>query len=222
MKTTNLKKLLSLALALLLVVAILAACGSKGESSSEEQGSGSEDALSEESLTTIGDIYALEETEDMQNAVYDGKAIFAFKYKDNYYRTVSSISKEDEEAYIGIDFADEDYEEQQKKILEPLAIDTVENLTSQILSQDDLDALVGKTGKDLVADGWKYNGSYNLDNMEIWMENGPFVYTVVFDGTAEGADTDNYDPEQETKDLKVKSIEFNSIGDATNLEDPAE
>ena len=58
------------------------------------------------------------ESGETQTAVYDGKAIYAFKLGDSYYRAIASISPEDEQAYMDIDFMDDDYEEQQKKLRE--------------------------------------------------------------------------------------------------------
>ena len=91
-----------------------------------------------------------------------------------------------------------------------------------MLSEEDLDALKGKTGAELVKDGWTYNGSFDLENMEFWMDKGPFQYTVVFDGSADGANAENYDAEAETKDMKVKSVKFSMLGDATTLEQDSE
>lgn len=51
------------------------------------------------------------------------------------------------------------------------------------------------------------------------MSLGQFEYTVVFDGSADGADVDTYDAEAETKDMKVRSAQFSTLGDATTIEE---
>ena len=80
-----------------------------------------------------------------------------------------------------------------------------------------MDAYVGKTGREMQDAGWIYTG-HDLENMEFWLQYGPFVYTVVFDGKVDEKDWDTFEDESGAKDMKVKSVEFNSIGDATNIE----
>ena len=55
--------------------------------------------------------------------------------------------------------------------------------------------------------------------MEVWMCCGPFEYTVIFDGTTDKQNSDDFDIEEETKDMKVKSVKFSALGDATTLEE---
>jgi len=138
---------------------------------------------------------------------------------DNFYRAIAAISKEDSDAYMKVDFADEDYQEQQNKIVAPLKIDKIEDLSDQLISQEELDKLVGKTGKELVEDGWTYNGSYFLEEMQFELNKGPFVYMFVFDGSVDEKDYEDYDAEKGTRDMKVKSASFSALGDATNIEE---
>ena len=118
---------------------------------------------------------------------------------------------------MDISFEDEDYEAQQAAILSPLAIDKIENLSEQILSQEELDKLVGKTGKDLQDAGWTFGGQ-DLSTMEFWMNYGAFSYTVVFDGSVPESDWETFEAETGTADMTVKSATYNSLGDATNVE----
>lgn len=221
------KKIISIMLAIVLSVTMLAACGNSGNGgsgsgSSPEAGSasGADAAVDEaaviESLTTLGDAFALE-SNDTQTAVYDGKAIYAFKLGDTFYRARASISPEDEQAYMDIDYMNDDYEEQQKSILSTLVIDQIDNLSLQMLDSEELDALVGKTGQDLQDAGWTCSG-HNLDDMEFWMEYGPFVYTVVFDGNVPESEYETFDDVEDTREMIVKQVKFNGLGDATNIE----
>lgn len=206
-----------LAIVLVLMVSMLAGCGKSGSGSSAE-GEKAE-GFDVSSIKTIGDVIDLEGKEETQYAVGENKVVYAFKMGDVYYRAIASISDEDQKKYIDIDFSEEDYEKQQEDILRPLEVEKVEDLSDQIISQDELDGLVGKTGQELQDDGWTGGGSFNLDTMEVWMDKGPFVYTVVFDGDLSGENVDDIDIMEATRDLKVKSIEFSSIGDATTLEE---
>ena len=207
------KRIVSLLLVLLMAVCMLTACGgSKDEPKEKSAG------VSVDSLKTIGDIIEAA-PEDLQSAVYEDKVVYAFKMGDNFYRAIAAISKEDSDAYMKVDFADEDYQEQQNKIVAPLKIDKIEDLSDQLISQEELDKLVGKTGKELVEDGWTYNGSYFLEEMQFELNKGPFVYMFVFDGSVDEKDYEDYDAEKGTRDMKVKSASFSALGDATNIEE---
>lgn len=199
-------------LVLLMTMLVFAGCGGSGSNSSDAS-----DVPSIESLKTIGDVMALE-TEDMQSAVYEDVVVFAFKLGDTYYRVRAAISPDKAQEYFDIDYMDEDHEEKEKAIIAPLEIDSVEDLNDQILSQSELDSLVGKTGQELVEAGWTYNGSHMLEDMEIWMDYGPFLYSVFFDGEVAEADYESFEDEEGTKDMKVVSAKFNMLGNATNIE----
>lgn len=206
------KKVLSLILVLMMSVLALTACGGSGGGES-----GSDDAVSVDSLKTLGDIIALDSGDD-QYAVYEDTVIYAFRLGETYYRAKAAISAEASKAYSDIDFSDEDYEEQQKELISPLEITEIEDLSDQMLTQEQMDALAGKTGQELQDEGWMFVG-HDLENMEFWMNYGPFLYTVVFDGSVDEADYDSFEDEAGTKDLTVKSVSFNALGDATSIEE---
>ena len=204
---------LKLMLALLLVAALmLTGCGSKSGGSADP-GKGSDASV--DSLKTFGDIIELE-AEDKQQAVYENKVVFAFRIGDTYYRAIGEISDEMQQEYFDIDMMQDGYEEKQNEMLAPVKIDKIENLDDYKLSQEELDKLVGKTGQELQDEGWTFSG-HDLDNMEFWMNYGPFTYTVVFDGKVDEKDYESFEDEAGTKDMKVKTAEFQSIGDATDL-----
>ena len=209
------KKYVALILVLMLAMFGMAGCGGSGSSDSSG-GSDSGEAVNVDSLTTIGDVIAME-PEGLQSAVFENHVVYAFQAGDTYYRVIADISDEDQEKYFNISYEDQDYEAQQNEIVSPLAIAKIENLNEQMLSQEDMDALVGKTGKELQDEGWTFSG-HDLEKMEFWMNYGPFLYTVTMDGTVEEKDWETFNDETDTKDMKVKSVEFNSLGEATNIE----
>ena len=99
----------------------------------------------------------------------------------------------------------------------------IENLSAQIPSQETLDALIGKTGEELLNDGWTCEGwtfeGQNLNELVFHLNHGPFAYDVTFDGTEdlpEDFDEANLNP------LTVASITCSGIGDATAIEGPEE
>lgn len=199
---------------MVMLMAVLTLTGCGGQSGG---GSGGSEPASADSLKTIGDVIDID-SEDIQSAVYEDKVVYAFKLGDSYYRAIAKISPEDAQAYFDIDYSDDDFEEQQKAIVAPLKIDTLENLDGQILSEEERSALVGKTGQELQNAGWTYNG-HDLESMEFWMYYGPFLYTVAFDGEVAEADYDDFDDEAGTRDLTVKSVELMMLGNATDIEE---
>jgi hypothetical protein len=124
------------------------------------------------------------------------------------------MTKEQMDAFDEIDFAADDAAEQQDALISTFEITDREKLDDQMLSQEDLDALVGKTGQELLDDGWTPGYGYNLENNEFWLYYGPFCYTVYFDGEFE-EDDEIYDDTEYFKDHTVTSAEFNSLGDIT-------
>ena len=206
------KKLVPFMMVLVLAVMALAGCGSSGGNAG-----GSADAEATlDSLETIGDVIALE-SEMEQTSVHDGHVVYVFQLGDTYYRAIATIPKEEEQAYYDVDFEDEDFMEQQEAIVAPLKIDEIENISEMIPSQEELDEWVGKTGAELEKAGWYYSG-YDLENEIFWMGYGLFTYDVTFDGDFSDADIDTFDEVAATKDLKVTSVTFSDIGDATDLD----
>jgi hypothetical protein len=208
-KEIVMKKQIGLMLMLMIAVFAFAACGASksGTDNTEPE----TDTAFVDSLKTIGDVIALDK-DGFESSVGGGKVVYAFKYDDTYYRVTADMPAETQKAYFDIDVMDDGYKEKQEEILAPLEVTKIENLSEQILTQDELDALTGKTGQEMVNDGWSYEGNVIIgDTEEVQMQYGPFVYNVVFDGSIEGAGTDNSEIEEATKDMKVKSIEFQSL-----------
>ncbi|MBO4854458.1 MAG: hypothetical protein J5482_04915 [Oscillospiraceae bacterium] len=202
------KKVVSVVLALLMASVMLAGCANAG-------GAGS--AASVDSCKTIGELRAFE-SDTEQSAFYEDVYVYVFEQGDTYYRATAMLSAETSAALWDLDFSDEDYDAKYDELVNPLAIDKLEELNSQILSQDEMDAFVGKTGQELLDAGWTTGYGYNLDSMEFWMNYGPFTYAVVFDGEIAEEDVEDFDDEEGIKDFTVKSVSFMSLGDATNIE----
>lgn len=200
------KKVVSIVLAVLMATLMLAGCGNTDSGS----------AVSVDSCKTIGELRALDAGEE-QSAYYEDVYVYAFAIDGKYYRAISNLSEETSAALWNLDFSDEDYDAKYDELVNPLAIDKLEELNSQILIQEDLDALVGKTGQELLDAGWTAGYGYNLDSMEFWMAYGPFYYTVTFDGEIAEEDVEDFEVEEGIVDFTVKSVSFLSLGDATNI-----
>ncbi len=206
------KKIVSLALAFLMTALLLAGCGTPGGTSAPVQAPKSVDEIK-----TIGDVMAIGD-EFEQWAAYEGLVVYAFELDGVYYRAITEVDKSVTDAIFNLDYSDEKHDEKQNAILAPLEVGKIENLSEQMLTREQMDAWVGKTGQELQDEGWSSGNGYNLETMEFWMYYGPFCYTVVFDGKVPESQYESFDEEEDIKKMTVKSVEFNSIGDATNVE----
>ena len=207
------KKIAALILVCLMAASLLAGCGAADSAApggdSAEQGAESADIGA---LRTMGDVFGFE---DCGVGYGEGSFVYVFEADGTYYRAIADLPEDVSEALWALDFFDEQHDEKVKEIVAPLEISRLENLSETILPQEELDALIGRTGQELLDDDWYIRG-YNLDTMEFWMYHGAFAYTVVFDGTLEL--TDDFNEEEAIGPLTVKSVTFDGIGDATDPE----
>lgn len=221
------KKMLSMFLVLVMALSLLAACGGAAApsagSTAATPAAGDEtpkdpSSPAPDSLKTIGEAMALE-ADEVQYASYgtdDGYLfIYAFQKDGTYYRAIADMPEKTAEAYWALDFDEEDYDQKVADLVADLKITTFEDLTAGLPEQKDLDALVGKTGQDLLDDGW-YCLGYDLSKNEFYMESGVYTYTVVFEG--ELTATDDFSAEEAIQDLPILSVDLGGIGDATMME----
>ena len=165
-----------------------------------------------EAVTTLGELLGLPE---YGYAAYENTCIYVFEQDGIFYRAIAECPEEVFDAVMELDFSDEQYEEKKTELISPLKVTDIQNLTEAIPTQEELDQLVGKTGEDLLSDGWTVSG-WNLTDMEFYMDHGPFSYRVILDGTLENAE----DFEQEDiAPLVVVSVTYEGLGDPTMLDD---
>ena len=217
------KKVVSLTLALLLVLSVFAGCSNKSDNNQPspdgtKPASGSVDVSS---LKTIGDILSLNLNGENQYATYGSKFIYVFELDSIIYRAISSVDEATSQALFDLDYMDPDHDKKMGDLVSSLEIETLENLSENILPQEELDKLVGKTGADLINDGWVTGMGYNTDTMEFWLDYKAIQYTVVFEGSVD-SEAEDFDEEEAIKPLVIKSVTYNGLGDATNIELPEE
>ena len=206
------KKTMALILSLVLILAVFSGCAKNTDRETNPSVNSSADI---NSFKTIGDIIN-SGIDSIQSANTDRYYIYVFQAGQEYYRAVSNITPEISQSLFDLDFDDKNYDSKLNKIISPLEIDKLENLSDTVIPQEELDKLVGKTGEELINDGWNAGMGYNLETMEFYLNKGAFEYTVVFDGKLENSD--DFDEEEAIKPLVVKSVTLNGIGDATNVE----
>ncbi len=210
------KKNLSLFCVIAVVLALLAGCGA-AETSGNDATGGFDPAR----LKTVGDVYTLigENNDNSQEGYSETKYVCVFSADGVYYRVYADLTKDVSEAVWAIEFDDEARDRKIRDLLSPLTLVSVENLSEQIPPQAELDKLAGKTGKELFDDGWTY-WYYNLDDMEAGLNHDAFSYSVRFAYAGEPMEnSDDFDFYEAFKDLKVTSVKWEGLGDATVLEE---
>jgi hypothetical protein len=155
---------------------------------------------------TMGDILALPSEATGSTDEYYARA---FKLHGTLYRAVSHITPEISTQLFELDFEDPDYDKKYNEIVAPLAIDQIDDIKALALSQEELDALAGKTVGELMDQGWTYSW-YNLEDKIIGMENGICSYVVHYEGEPDsGAENED----DVIRPVTVASVSWDSIGD---------
>lgn len=161
-------------------------------------------------LKTVEDVRIY--TDPEMTAITGNQYVAVFNLGGTYYRAFADLPEGMAEQLYELPVDDPKEEE----LLAPLEIVKVENLSAQMLGEDERVALEGKTGEDLLNDGWTYVMCNNLDPVTCTMYKGPFVYEVTF-VEAMDAEPDAYGDLSELKILTVASVTYQGLGDATNL-----
>lgn len=203
------KRTLYFILAALVLLSALTGCSLKNVV-------GKPDAASVESIQTLGDGLALDEQDFHESAVFLGICIVGIHVDGVVYRAFADVPADVEEAIYAIDYSDPDSQKIYEDLISPLPVERVENLTEGIPAQEELDKLVGKTGGELLDDGWLSTG-YMLDDMRFFFDHGVYSYEVVFDGQLEMSD--DFDEYEAIRPLTVKSVVCTGVGDITYMEE---
>ena len=203
----KMKKTIAVLLVLVCLAALFAGCAKKG-------GSDGEKTADVASAKTVGEALAFADSDgESASGMSDSSYIAVFKNGGDYWRVIASLTEEQTNAVLALDVAADDYEQQMNALVGALPVTKVENLSAYMLSADEMKALAGKTGEELIADGWTSGSGYELDEMNFYLEHGPFAYKVTFEAPAQAlVNSDDFDVMEEIKPLVVKSVEFFSIG----------
>ena len=199
-------------LSLLIVLTLFAACGKKESSDAAPTNNvpGS-DTLSVE---TIGEALALKGEGEFQSATLGKAYVVVFEKDGVYWRVIAELTPEQHDEIFALDILDENHDEKEKELVSPLTVTKIENLNEKKLSDDDMTALVGKTGAELFDSGWTTGMGYNLESMEFYLEYAPFMYTVTFEKQEQLENTDDFDEEAAVASLKVVSVSFAGLGNS--------
>jgi hypothetical protein len=118
---------------------------------------------------------------------------------------------------MALEFDDAEYEEKHRAIAAPLEIRQLDNLTEMIPPQEELDKWIGKTGQDLIDDGWTEGFGYNLADMDFYLNKGPFSYVVRFEKDKEYVNSDDFDVFKTIAPLTITSVTYDGIGNGAEI-----
>lgn len=212
------------ALALSLMSAPLIACRSKQSSDSGATTEASQTETTDtetteqttvelSSLKTLGDAMAIEA--EYCSSTWDERTyVYAFDTGAQVIRASAELTDEQYQQVMELDILDADYNDQLKAVADQIELKTVEDLTSSIPSQEELDKLAGMTGQELLDSGYEYRclSMYGEESeTQAEFDNGLFRYLVVFN---ESIPADSADEESVVKDLTVKSVAYEFLSDA--------
>lgn len=204
------------ALTLGLVVMPLAACSGQGASGDQ---SAAEDTTTEEtvavdvsSLKTLGDVMAIE-GEGQTSTWNEEHYVYVTNANGAPLRAVVDLTPEIYSQIEELDFLDEEYDQKLNDIIGGLELVSLDDYSDQVPSQEELDALVGKTGQELLDDGFTFSAlsMYGGDETVAEYEKDLFRYEITFDGTVDG-DADSFDGSLVTE-LPVVSAGFIGLSD---------
>ncbi len=164
-------------------------------------------------LRTVGDLF--KNVAEQQSMTMDGIYVYAFELGGSYYRAVAEMPTETFDAYMALDFSDEQYEAKVQELLGGLAITRIEDLNQAVPTEEQLAALVGKTFGELLEDGWSFDG-YNFEEMIFTGSHDVSQYQLTMEGEAPADYSDFTD--EDLKDFTVVSAKYDGFGDLTNMD----
>ncbi len=210
------------ALSLSLLAAPLAGCAGQqgaGSQAADSQAAATDSsaeptaAVDTSSLKTMADVMAIEH--DSHTLLCNQSTlIYAINTQTAPVRAVAKITPELYEQLGALEREDENYDEQLTALIGPLELAQVDNLAAGIPAQEELDKYVGKTGQDLLNDGFSFYYLMNYGDetgAEVALEQGDYAYWVTF---AESLPSDTEGSEEVVKNLTVKSISYYELSGA--------
>lgn len=208
MRTTT--KTIVAALALSLCILPLAACGQRTDTSADTAPATSEanaSASDFSSLKTLGDVLAIES--ELEASAWDEKHyIRAFVLDGAPVRVIADITAEQCDQINDLDFLDESYADKVHEIVSSAPISSIEDLSAELLTPEEQDALAGKTGQDLIDAGFEFQGFDMVGEYgtRANFDRGSIRFSVEFNEMLDSSI--DMDDASLVNDLTVKTIQF--------------
>ena len=178
-----------IALAICLGALPLAACSSSSGSASsspaasDAAGSASAQAgIDVSGWKTLGDALA-DQTGLLASSNDDNYFMIVYNIGESTIRAVAKMKPGVADKLVDLDFFNPDDAEKIVKAIGGLELVSAEDISGGLLSQDDVNAYVGKTGQDLLDDGFAFESYYMYggDETGAEMSRDYFSYTFTFD-----------------------------------------
>lgn len=180
-----------------------------------------EEPANDEELPTferVADVLAVIPDSDLHRMITSTYFVCAFCYRDGItLRVVADVPAEIYQKIDALDFSDDYREIQERELIAPLPIKSVERLDSQIPTQEELDQYIGKTLPWLLASGFEMNGySGGDESVFLYMRKGISEFEIELDGIIEESvfAADDFDDNQlivAAYDFPVKTITFDGL-----------
>ena len=148
-------------------------------------------ALADSPYKTLADVLTVEK-DAFSSSITEDLYVIAFETNGAYYRVEAEITPEIAEQLDAIDFFDEEKDAKEMAILGPLPVSRVGDISACLPSEEELNALVGMTGQELVDMGFEQGMGYNFwDKAEFYLTKDLFEYHVYF--TEKVPEMEDYD-----------------------------
>jgi len=187
----------AIALSLALATAPLAACAgqaaptSPSATTSAATSGTTSAALDVASWKTLGD--AVAHATDSPSYADDGSVfVCAFKAGDRFARVVCEPQEGLDSRLAPLDISSSTYVKDFAQAMGDLKLQKAEDVTSQLLSQQQLDALVGKTLQELLDEGFVFESYFMYGGEQTGAQLGKdcFSYTLTFDAKVSEAEAE--------------------------------
>ena len=144
--------------------------------------------LAESPFKTLADFYAVidqpnDEGNTPPHSFTVSEAMFAAAFeKDGASYRIEAVIPADIAAQLdAIDFFDEQRDQKYEALLSPLPITRVGDLSAILPAQEELDALVGMTGQELLDLGFEFGAGYSFwESTDFYLTRGLVEYQVTF------------------------------------------
>ena len=203
----------------LAVVPLVACSGQQGADSASSSAAASQAAsgqaagIDTSSWKTLGDALAVQ-TDSMASGWDSEYYVTVFKAGVSIVRVVAKLDPATSAKVDAVDWSKNNVGEQVEAAAGAAPIESAEDLTGELVSQEELDKLVGKTGQELYDEGWKFDNYYMFtpDQTGATFAKGYLSYAFTFDTAVPEDNTDmNGDL---LKDAKLVEAEFEGASSA--------
>ena len=175
--------------------------------------------LEDSPYKTLADVFAVfKKTNDQgdtprySSSIVETMYAVAFEDGGACYRVEAAIPADVFEKLDAIDFFDEQREEKQEALLGPLPVTRVGDLSAVLPAQEELDALVGMTGEELLDMGFEYGMGYSFwETTDFYLTRGLVDYVVTFNEKV--PEMDDYDDvlDELIRPMTVQKVQIDGL-----------